>query len=41
MGVMGVESVSEEYQKRYIMDYKTKKVEELKQILDSELWTHS
>ena len=41
MGVMGIEGVSEEYQKRYILDYKSKKVEELKQILDSELWTHS
>jgi hypothetical protein len=38
---MEVESVSEEYQKKFMLEFKTKKIEELKQILDSELWTYS
>jgi hypothetical protein len=38
---MSIEGVSEDYQKRYILEYKSKKVEELKQILESEQWIHS
>lgn len=34
-------SVSEEYQKKFLMDFKTKKTDELKLLLDNELWTHS
>jgi hypothetical protein len=32
-------SISEDSQKRFFSDFKTKKSEELKQILDSEPWT--
>lgn len=34
-------AVSEEYQKKFVLDFKTKKTDELKMLLDNELWTHS
>ena len=34
-------TTSEEYQKKFVLDFKTKKTDELKILLDNELWNHS
>jgi len=36
MGIINIEQISEDYQKKFILEFKGKKVEELKNILDSE-----
>ncbi|CDW75065.1 UNKNOWN [Stylonychia lemnae] len=38
---INITSVSEEYQKKFVLDFKSKKTDELKMLLDNELWTHS
>lgn len=38
---MNLETISEEYQKKFLLEFKTKKIEELKQVLDCELWSHA
>jgi hypothetical protein len=34
-------TISEEFQKKFLLDFKTKKTDELKMLLDNELWNHS
>ena len=38
---LNIVGISEEYQKKYIQEFQKKKIDELKQIIDSELWTHA
>lgn len=38
---LNIFGISEEYQKKYIQEFQKKKIDELKQIIDSELWTHA
>ena len=38
---INITSVSEEYQKKFVNDFKQKKTDELKMLLDNENWTHS
>jgi len=38
VNTVNIMSTSEEYQKRFLLDFKTKKTEELKMLLDNELW---
>ena len=41
ISTVNIATVSEEYQKKFLVEFKNKKGEELKQILENELWTHS
>ena len=34
-------NISEDYQKKFLLDFKTKKTEELKMLLDNELWNQA
>lgn len=40
MNTLNFSSILEEQQKRYLNDFKTKKNEELKMMLDDEMWNH-
>ena len=39
ISTLTIVSISEDFQKKFLIDFKTKKTEELMQILESELWT--
>jgi hypothetical protein len=39
INTVNIVTISEDYQKKYLLDFKTKKTEELKMLLDNELWT--
>lgn len=41
MDIINFVSILEEQQKKFTLDFKTKKTEELKLLLDNELWNHS
>jgi len=38
---MNFNSLLDEQQKKYVFDFKQKKTEELKMMLENETWTHS
>lgn len=40
MNTLNFVSILEEQQKKYLNDFKTKKNDELKMLLDDELWNH-
>jgi hypothetical protein len=41
INTVNIIAISEDYQKKYLLDFKTKKTEELKMLLDNELWNQA
>ena len=38
---VNISTISEDYEKKFFVEFKSKKIEEIKQILDNEQWTQT